>query len=70
MTAWSEVGGVLKGALESATDETLSQPAAQGPPRADGKVSGIVNFLAFHETYHVGQAAYLRCWLGHKGVMG
>lgn len=70
MSAWSEVAGVLKGALESATDEMLSQPAAQGPPSADGKVSGIVNFLAFHETYHVGQAAYLRCWLGHKGVMG
>jgi hypothetical protein len=26
--------------------------------------------MAYHETYHVGQAAYLRCWLGHKGLMG
>ena len=68
--AWNEVSGILNGALENASEETLSQPATQGPPSADGKVSGIVNFLAYHETYHVGQAAYLRCWLGHKGPMG
>jgi uncharacterized damage-inducible protein DinB len=70
MAAWSEVSGILKNALANVPEEALSQPATQGPPSADGKVSGIVNFLAYHETYHVGQAAYLRCWLGHKGVMG
>jgi hypothetical protein len=26
--------------------------------------------MAIHETYHVGQASYLRGWLGHKGLMG
>jgi uncharacterized damage-inducible protein DinB len=70
MAAWTEVSGILKTALENVPEEALSEPASQGPPSADGKVSGIVNFLAYHETYHVGQAAYLRCWLGHKGVMG
>ena len=71
MDAWREVSGVLSGALESVSEEVLGQPAPQpGPPSADGKVSGTIRFLAYHETYHVGQAAYLRCWLGHKGMMG
>jgi DinB superfamily len=70
MDAWREVSGVLAGALENASEDLLSQPSTQGPPSADGKVSGVVRFLAYHETYHVGQAAYLRCWLGHKGMMG
>ncbi len=43
------------------------QTARQAPT---AKYSGIVNFLAIHETYHVGQASYLRGWLGHKGLMG
>jgi uncharacterized damage-inducible protein DinB len=60
----------LKAAMESVSEEALATPSTQGPPSADGKVSGVVNFLAFHETYHVGQASYLRSWLGHAGVMG
>ncbi|KAA6462046.1 DinB family protein [Acidobacteria bacterium AB60] len=69
-TAWTEVSGLLATALENASEETLARPATQGPPSADGKLSGVINFLAWHETYHVGQAAYLRCWLGHKSIMG
>jgi uncharacterized damage-inducible protein DinB len=69
--AWKDVGGVLAKALESASEEAVAAPAPQpGPPSADGKVSGTIGFLAWHETYHVGQASYLRGWLGHKGLMG
>ena len=68
--AWSDVSAVLAGALDGAPEELLGQPVTQGTPSADGKMSGVVNFLAIHETYHIGQAAYLRCWLGHKGPMG
>src|SRR5579871_1795235 len=70
LNAWREVSDVLAGVLENTSEDSLAQPSAQGPPSADGKVSGVVNFLAMHETYHVGQAAYLRCWMGHKGPMG
>ena len=48
----------------------VSQVSVKGPPSADGKISGVINFLAIHETYHVGQVSYLRSWMGHKGVMG
>jgi uncharacterized damage-inducible protein DinB len=68
--AWNEVSGVLATALDGASEDALSQPSTQGPPSADGKISGVINFLAIHETYHVGQASYLRSWMGHKGLMG
>jgi uncharacterized damage-inducible protein DinB len=70
LDAWRDVSGVLAGTLDKVSEEALAQPATSGPPSADGKVSGIVNFLAIHETYHIGQASYLRSWLGHKGLMG
>ncbi len=69
--AWDETCGRLNSALESASEELLDTPASQpGPPSADGKLCGTINFMALHETYHVGQAAYVRSWLGHAGVMG
>jgi len=71
MDTWREVSGVLGTAMENASDEALAAPAPRpGPPTADGKISGIVRFLAWHETYHVGQISYVRCLLGHKGMMG
>lgn len=70
LDAWREVSGVLATTLDAAAEDALAQPATSGPPSTDGKVSGIVDFLAIHETYHIGQASYLRGWLGHKGLMG
>ena len=69
--AWDESCARLNKAMESATEELLDTPAAKpGPPSADGKLSGTINFMVLHETYHVGQAAYIRSWLGKKSVMG
>ncbi len=70
LDAWRAVSKELATALDTVSEEALAQPATNGPPSADGKVSGIVSFLAVHETYHIGQASYLRGWLGHKGLMG
>jgi uncharacterized damage-inducible protein DinB len=68
--AWDESSARLNATLESVSDDALAAPAIQGPPSADGKMSGVINFLAYHETYHIGQISYLRSWLGHPGVMG
>lgn len=70
MEGWNESCSRLNAAMEAASDELLSTPVTQGPPTADGKLSGVLDFLAFHETYHIGQLAYLRCWLGRSGPMG
>ena len=68
--AWEEVSAHLASALEGASEGVLSKPSPQGIPSADGKISGLVGFLANHETYHVGQVGYLRSFLGHDGVAG
>ncbi len=70
LDAWRESGSALDTALESVSGDLLAQAATQGPPSLDGKIGGIVNFMAIHETYHLGQVSCLRSWLGHKGVMG
>jgi uncharacterized damage-inducible protein DinB len=70
LSAWSEADHTMATAFESVTEDFLAQSATKGPPSLDGKISGIVNFMAIHETYHLGQASYLRSWLGHKGLMG
>jgi len=70
MAAWDESCVLLSAAMESVSEEALAAVSKNGPPSDDGKVSGVVNFLAYHETYHIGQASYLRGWLGHAGVMG
>jgi uncharacterized damage-inducible protein DinB len=70
LLALEEVSAKLAAALEAASDDTLSKPAPQGIPSADGKIGGLINFFAHHETYHVGQVAYLRSWLGHGGLRG
>ncbi len=70
MLGWQEVCANLTTALEGATDEVLSAPTPEKSPSFDGKVGGMVTFLAFHEAYHVGQAAYLRCWMGHSQIVG
>lgn len=71
MDAWKDVGNVLSTALENASDEALGCAVVPpGPPSADGKISGQIRFLAWHETYHVGQISLVACLLGHKGQMG
>lgn len=68
--AWEDVSNRLLASLSSASAEVLAKPAPQGPPTFDGKISGLVAFLAFHETYHVGQVSYLRKWLGYGQSVG
>jgi uncharacterized damage-inducible protein DinB len=70
LSTWSEAGHAMAVAFQTVSENLLAQPAPEGPPSLDGKIGGIVNFMAIHETYHAGQASYLRSWLGHKGLMG
>jgi uncharacterized damage-inducible protein DinB len=67
---WKAASANLTTALEQVPAEVLCAPAPEKSPSFDGKNCGMVCFLAYHEAYHVGQAAYLRRWLGHEGVTG
>ena len=66
--AWADVSSLLPASLAAATPELLSKPADK--PSFDGTLGGFIAFLALHETYHVGQLAYLRKWLGHGQLVG
>lgn len=68
--AWQDVDAALTVALEGASEATLAASAGEKSPSFDGTIGGLINFLAHHEAYHAGQAAYLRRWLGHDGVAG
>jgi len=68
--ALQEVTAVLGTAMENATEEALSGPPPAQIPSTDGKLSGTVAFLAWHDTLHVGQTVYLRSWMGHGGALG
>ena len=70
MLAWQDVSAHLTAALEQVSEDVLSAPSPEGIPSADGKVSGLMDFFAYHDAYHLGQVAYLRCWLGHGGIAG
>ena len=68
-SAWNQVSADLSAALSNAPAEVLSQAAPKGPT-FDGKLSGSVAFLAFHDAYHAGQVSYLRKWLGYGQTVG
>jgi hypothetical protein len=68
--AWKDVKAALNASLEEVSADALSAPGPERVPSYDGKLSGLVSFMAWHEGYHVGQAAYLRSWLGHGQVAG
>lgn len=68
--AWDDVSGKLSSSLASASQEMLAKPASKGLPTFDGKISGTFAFLSLHESYHMGQMAYVRKWLGHGQAVG
>ena len=68
--AWDQISQQLKSTLREAPADVLAQPAPEGSPSFDKKMSGIVAFYAFHDTYHAGQVSFLRKWLGYGQTVG
>jgi uncharacterized damage-inducible protein DinB len=67
---WNETHGRMRDAFAALTDARLAdQP--QGPPLPGVKsLADVIAFYAFHESYHVGQVAYVRRLLGRSAVAG
>jgi hypothetical protein len=55
--------------LESLRDEEIAQPAT-GPVPLIKTVADLATFLTHHDSYHVGQLAYIRKVLGLPGLVG
>jgi hypothetical protein len=67
---WQEITPQLMQALETAGDQQLSAPAPRDFPIPDKSMRGAILFLAFHESYHVGQMSYLRKCIGKDNLVG
>jgi hypothetical protein len=70
LEAWREITPILHKALDEVSPDVLDKPSPEGVPSADKKISGLVNFFAYHEAYHAGQLGYITRWLGHDGPVG
>ena len=67
---WDTATKSLMVKLEELTAEKLAEPATFPVPSGDKTTRGAIIFLNFHETYHIGQMAYLRKWLGYSQLVG
>jgi uncharacterized damage-inducible protein DinB len=47
----------------------LSANAPFKLPTPDPTLRGMIAFFAYHETYHLGQIAYVRKWIGGPGIV-
>lgn len=67
---WKEVSEQLTTQLKQLSFEDLSKPSPYDFPVPDKSLRGAINFLAYHEAYHIGQLGYLRKWLGKGQLVG
>lgn len=65
-----EVNTRLYAKLGTMAEADVSRPATRSFTSAVQTVGDQVSFLAMHDTYHVGQLAYVRKALGLAGVVG
>ena len=64
------VNSQLYAKLGALTDAELAKPATRAPTPAVKTIADQIAFLVMHDTYHVGQLAYVRKAIGHPGVAG
>ena len=62
---WRQTAARLQAALDAVTDEQALGPADDSYPTADRTLRGQLAFIAWHETYHVGQIGLLRTEMGY-----
>jgi uncharacterized damage-inducible protein DinB len=66
--AWCAVSAHVQSALEGMAAADLAQANAVRFPLADGTRLGMLTFLVQHDSYHVGQMAFLRRQLGKSAM--
>ena len=70
ISLWDAVTEKLMHRLQGLTDDELAQAPPFPVPTGDNTRRGAIVFLNYHETYHIGQMAYLRKWLGYSQLVG
>lgn len=62
--AWTTASHALRDRMESLSSEELDAPLKSQFPIANQTVLGMLAFLTQHDTYHLGQLAFLRKMAG------
>ena len=65
---WQKVSGLLKDAIESASEEHLAAEAPIKNPSGDFTNGGTLAFLAEHESYTIGQISFLKKYLTREAM--
>ena len=65
---WVAVSSHLNHILEAPILVDLSQPAPHSFPISDSSILGGIAFLVQHDSFHLGQIAFLRRQLGFKAM--
>lgn len=63
------LGNQLRERFAQMSDADLSGPSPRDFPIPDKTLRGMIAFVIYHESYHVGQIAYVKKWLGYPGVV-
>jgi uncharacterized damage-inducible protein DinB len=66
--AWRTMAPHLRSVLEWASEPALGVAGAHRFPIDDSTPLGLIAFLCQHESYHIGQLAFLRRQLGHSAM--
>ena len=66
--AWRRIAVHLQSALATLTESDLRRPNVHRFPLGDTTQLGMVAFLVQHDTYHLGQVAFLRRQLGRPAM--
>ena len=67
MSSWHEISGRLFRAMDPITGEQLQRPLAEmGAPHEERNLLGVLVYIVWHETYHMGQIGTIRTQLGYR----
>jgi hypothetical protein len=65
---WTAVSADVLACIAALTPGELMLPSPQRFPIPDATMSGAVEFQLHHESYHIGQLAYLRKFYGYPAM--
>lgn len=68
LAAFHAAGDAIAGAWEGQTAEALAKPLGRTMPNGGDTVLGALEFLAWHEAYHLGQLGLFRRLAGKPGA--
>jgi len=63
LTVWVKATEVLEKRFEELAEDELSAPAPRDFPFPDKTLRGMICFLSYHESYHLGQIGFLKKWV-------